>query len=207
MGRVVSITRRPHRHDHTHIRDCCRKKVYSGVKDGKPTLNLFAPTNRTRIVDGVTTRVVENRLYLDGHLAERTSDYYAQDFCGNVWYFGEDTATLDRRGRMISTDGTFHAGIDGAQPGVFMQAQPELRRKFRQEWYRGHAEDVFWATNLSSRVKVPYGTFKNALQTAETTAVEPGVLDQKHYVPGIGEVDEVALTGPREALKLVEVIS
>src|SRR5262245_55327999 len=95
--------------------------VYTGTKDGKPALDLFATTGRTKVIDGVTTRVVQDRLYLDNRLAERTSDYYAQDRCGNVWYFGEDTAELDRRGNVTSTEGSFHAGENGAQPGVFMQ--------------------------------------------------------------------------------------
>lgn len=89
--------------------------VYSGIKDGKTALDLFAPSTRTKVIDGVTTRVVEDRLFLGGFLEERTSDYYAQDTCGNVWYFGEDTAELDRRGRVITTEGSFHAGIDGAE--------------------------------------------------------------------------------------------
>jgi hypothetical protein len=141
----------------------------------------------TKVVAGVRTRVVEDRLYLNNVLHERTSDYYAQDRCGNVWYFGEDTAELDSRGRVVSTEGSFHAGVKGAQPGVFMQAQPQLGRKFRQEWYRGHAEDVFWVLNRRASVTVPFGTFRSALRTAETTALEPAVLDNKYYVKGIGQ--------------------
>ena len=169
--------------------------VYSGFKDGEAALDLFAPSTRTKVIDGVTTRVVEDRLFLDGFLEERTSDYYAQDRCGTVWYFGEDTAELDRRGHVISTEGSFHAGVDGAEPGVFMQAHPEVGRLLRQEWYPGHAEDIFAAVDLHTAVAVPYGRFQNALRTAETTALEPGVLDNKYYVPGIGQVEEVAVTG------------
>jgi hypothetical protein len=181
--------------------------VYTGTKDGKKALDLFATTSRTKTIDGVRTRVVEDRLYLSNILEERTSDYYAQDRCGNVWYFGEDTAELDRHGHVVSTEGSFHAGVDGAQPGVFMQAHPQVGRKFRQEWYQGHAEDIFKVIDLSAPVTVPYGSFRHALRTAETTAVEPGVLDNKYYVRGIGQVAELSVTGPREALKLIEIIS
>jgi hypothetical protein len=181
--------------------------VYTGTKDGKRALNLVMTTSRTRVVAGVRTRVVEDRLYLDNVLEERTSDYYAQDRCGNVWYFGEDTAELGRDGRVVSTEGSFHAGVDGAQAGVFMEAHPHVGRRFRQEWYRGHAEDVFWVLSRSSRVTVPFGSFRHALLTAETTALEPGVLDHKYYVRGVGEVAELSVKGPREALRLVEVIS
>jgi hypothetical protein len=181
--------------------------VYTGTEDGKKALDLVAPTSRTKKIDGVTTRVVEDRVYLNNVLAERTSDYYAQDRCGNVWYFGEDTAELDRHGKVVSTEGTWHAGVDGAQPGVVMQAHPQLGRKFRQEWYQGQAEDVFKVIDRSAAVTVPYGSFRHALRTAETNALEPDVLDNKYYVRGIGEVVEVAVKGPREVLRLVEIIS
>lgn len=181
--------------------------VYSGIKDGKRALDLFSTSARTRVIDGVRTRVVQDRLYLDGVLEERTSDYYAQDRCGNVWYFGEDTATLDPYGKVLDRSGSFHAGIDGAQPGVFMQAHPQVGRYFRQEWYRGQAEDVFRMVQRSTEVTVPFGAFRNALRTEEKTALEPEVLDNKYYVQGIGEVEEVAVKGPREQLVLIDVLS
>ena len=184
-----------------------RTMVYTGVKDGKKALDLVQATARTKVIDGVRTRVVEDRLYLNNVLQERTSDYYAQDRCGNVWYFGEDTAELDRHGKVVSTEGTWHAGVDGAQPGVVMQAHPQLGRRFRQEWYQGHAEDVFRVVSRSSRITVPYGSFRHVLRTEETNALEPDVLDNKYYVEGIGEVAELSVKGPREALRLVEIIS
>jgi hypothetical protein len=88
-----------------------------------------------------------------------------------------------------------------------MQAHPQLGRKFRQEWLEGQAEDVFQVIDRSARVTVPYGSFRHALRTAETNALEPDVLDNKYYVRGIGEVAELAVNGPREELKLVESIS
>jgi hypothetical protein len=184
-----------------------KTNVYTGTKDGKQALNIAQPVARTRTVDGVVTRVVEDRLYLNGVLEETTSDYYAQDKCGNVWYFGEDTATLDSQGKVVSREGSFHAGVDGAQPGVFMQAAPELDRRFRQEWYAGHAEDTFSAIDKNASIQVRAGSFTHALRTRETTAVEPGTVDNKYFVRGIGEVQELAVQGPAEKLSLVEVIS
>jgi hypothetical protein len=183
-----------------------RTLVYTGTKDRKKARDTFTATSRTKLVDGVTTRVVEDRLYLNNVLEERTSDYYAQDRCGNVWYFGEDTATLDRKGGVIDTEGSFHAGVDGAQPGVFMQANPEVGRLFRHEWYEGHAEDTFRVLSLSAPVTVPYGTFPDALKTEETTALEPDVVDNKYYAKGIGEVEEVSVQGPVEKLELVAIV-
>jgi hypothetical protein len=183
-----------------------RTFVYTGTKDAKLALDLFVPSSRTRVIDGVRTRVVQDRLYLDNVLEERTRDYYAQDRCGNVWYFGEDTAELDRTGRVLDRSGSFHAGVDGAQPGVIMQAHPQLNRRFRQEWYRGEAEDTYVARDLSTPITVPAGSFRHALRTEEFTRLEPNVLDNKYYVQGIGEVKEVSVKGPLERLVLVEVI-
>ena len=180
--------------------------VYVGTKDGKKAVDIVKPSSHTRVVDGVRTRVVEDRLYLDGVLEERTADYYAQDACGNVWYFGEDTATLDRHGKVTSREGSFHAGVAGAQPGVFMQAEPQLGRRFRQEWSKGQAEDQFRAVQRSARVTVPAGRFDHALRTGEVTDLEPGVLDNKVYARGVGELVEKAVKGPKEKLVLVEVI-
>lgn len=180
--------------------------VYGGTKDGQVAIDRFSPSPRTAVIDGVVTRTVEDRLFLNGVLEERTTDYYAQDKCGNVWYFGEDTAELDRQGNVISTEGSFHAGVDGAQPGVFMQAHPQIGRTFRQEWYQGHAEDQYSAVDLNAQVSVPYGSFDNALRTEESTALEPEVLDNKYYVLGIGEVEEVAVMGPVERLVLLTVL-
>jgi len=180
--------------------------VYTGAKDGKNALNLVAVTSRTRVVDGVTARIVEDRLYLDNVLEEKTSDYYAQDRCGNVWYFGEDTATLTPGGKVASTDGSFHAGVGGAQPGVFMQARPEVGRRFRQEWSPGNAEDTFDLVKPDTAIVVRAGHFTHALRTEETTALEPDVVDNKVYAKGIGEVVEQAVKGPVEVLRLVEVV-
>jgi hypothetical protein len=181
--------------------------VYAGVKDGERAIDVFAVSGQVVVVDGVRTRVVNDRLYLNGTLTERTADYYAQDRCGNVWYFGEDTAELDAAGRVVSREGSFRAGVDGAQPGVFMQAKPELGRWFRQEWSPGNAEDQFRVIDKNATATVPYGAFHHALRTEEITALEPGVVDNKLYVRGIGELSERSVKGPVERLSLVDVLS
>ena len=180
--------------------------VYSGITDGRQALDLVTPTTRTKLIAGVTARVVEDRVYLGNRLSERTSDYYSQDRCGNVWYFGEDTAELDRHGRVKSREGSWLSGNNGAQPGVIMQAQPELGRRFRQEWLKGHAEDQYRAISLTARVKLPFGSFRNVLRTEETSALEPRVLDNKFYAKGVGQVVERTVKGGRESLHLVEIL-
>jgi len=179
--------------------------VYNGVKDGKPQRDVVIVTHRTRVVGGVRCVVVSDRVFQGGHVAERTHDYYTQDRKGNVWYYGEDTAELNASGKVTSREGTWHTGIKGAQPGIFMPAHPRVGEHHRQEYWKGHAEDQFRVAGLHKTVTVPYGTFHNALRTTEWTRLEPGVLDSKYYVRGIGNVVESTVKGPRETLRLVSV--
>ena len=181
--------------------------VYEGTKDGKKARDVYTVTSDTKVIAGVPCIVVHDSLYLNGALEEETLDYYSQDAQGNVWYFGEDTKTLDANGNVKSTDGTFHAGVDGAQPGIFMEAQPAIGHAFRQEYYLGQAEDQYKVASLSATITVPYGSFQNAQLTNEWTALEPDVLDEKYYVKGVGEVLEEAVKGPTERLQLVSFTS
>ena len=180
--------------------------LYTGTKDGKKALDVFQVSSATKKVDGVLTRVVNDRLFLAGALEERTTDYYAQDRCGSVWYFGEDTATLDSHGKVTDRSGSFRAGVNGAQPGVYMQARPQIGRWFRQEWYRGQAEDRYRALSTSASVTVRYGSFGHTLRTEEQTALEPGVVDNKYYVRGLGVAKELSVKGGTEVLQLVDVL-
>jgi len=177
--------------------------VYSGTKDGKPARDVMTVTHSTRMIEGVPCVVVHDRLYLRGRLEERTTDWYTQDSRGNVWYFGENTAELDARGRVTSTEGTWTAGVDGAKPGIFMPAQPQLGRSGQQEYYKGHADDHYKVIGLFDTVS-PAGT-KNALLTQETTPLEPGTVDHKLYVRGIGTVLEQTEKGANERNELVSV--
>jgi hypothetical protein len=180
--------------------------VYRGSREGKPARDTVTVTANTKRIVGVDTVIVEDKGYLAGRLAESTLDYYAQDATGAVWYFGEDTAEYDRHGKVLSTEGTWLTGRDGAQPGIIMEANPVVGKRIRQEYLRGHAEDWYRVIDLARSVTVPYGSFPDALVTAEWTPLEPAVRDRKYYVRGIGEVRELAVRGPNEVLDLQRVI-
>ena len=177
--------------------------TYKGTKDVRPSREVLKVTRRTKLIDGVPCRVLDDRLYLNAHLAERTTDWYTQDAKGNVWYYGEATAELDAQGKVTNTEGSWKAGVDGARPGIFMPAHPKVGQSFRQEYYKGHAEDRFRVLGLHTTVKVPYISSTNALLTQETTALEPGVIDHKVYVRGIGTVKEETVKGGNETAVLV----
>jgi hypothetical protein len=179
--------------------------VYRGVKDGRSARDVVTVTRLTKTIQGARCTVVRDNLYLDGRLAERTTDWYAQDRAGNVWYFGEATAELDRNGRVKSREGSWQAGVHGALPGIYMPAHPAVGQRFRQEYYKGQAEDHFEVLSLSASVRVPYTSSKHALLTREWTPLEPGVVDHKLYLRGIGTVLEETVKGGDERLALVSV--
>ena len=177
--------------------------VYRGVKDGEPTRDVVHVTHRTRMIDGARCTAVTDRLYASGHLAERTTDWYAQDRSGTVWYFGEDTVELDAGGKVTSREGSWLSGVDGARPGVFMPARPTIGQTFRQEYLRGHAEDHFRVLDLHATARTPAVDSTRALLTKEWTPLEPGVVDHKLYVRGVGLVDERTARGGDERNVLV----
>jgi hypothetical protein len=179
---------------------------YRGVKDGEPSREVMTVTHRTRTIDGAETIVVKDLLYLRGKLEERTRDYYTQDDDGNVWYFGEDTAELDAKGRVTTREGTWHAGVDGAKPGIFMYAHPRVGQSARQEYLKGQAEDHFAVLRRGVAVDVPFKAFGGAVLTKEWTPLEPGVLDHKFYGRGIGTVLEQTVKGGDERNELVSFV-
>lgn len=169
--------------------------VYRGAKDGKPSREVLEVTRLTKTIQGVHATVLHDNLYLAGRLAERTSDWYAQDADGNVWYLGEDTAELDPKGHVTSTEGSWQAGVDGAEAGIYMPAHPKVGESFSQEYYKGHAEDHFRVVALGSTVQVPYARSRAAMKTREWTPLEPGAIDFKYYLRGVGTVKEQAKDG------------
>jgi hypothetical protein len=179
--------------------------VYRGLKDGKPSRDVVTVTHATRTIEAVRTTSVRDNLYVEGRLAERTTDWYAQDRAGNVWYFGEDTAELDAKGRVTSREGSWLAGTNGAEAGIYMPARPVVGRGGRQEYLKGHAEDHFRVVSLNASVTAPALSSRHALLTEEWTPLEPGILDHKLYVRGVGTVLEQTVKGGRERNALVSV--
>jgi hypothetical protein len=160
-------------------------------------------TRRTKVIDGAPCAVIRDLLYLRGRLEERTTDWYSQDAKGNVWYFGEKTAELGKTGKVISTAGSWTSGVGGARAGIFMFAHPTPGRWARQEYYKGQAEDHFKVLRTQVSVTVPYISTTHAMLTKEWTPLEPGVIDHKYYVRGIGTVLEQTAKGPLERNELV----
>ncbi|HSD22951.1 MAG TPA: hypothetical protein VLB79_01355 [Solirubrobacterales bacterium] len=169
--------------------------VYEGQKDGKSARDVMTVTRRVKEITRIRAAVVHDRLFLNGRLAERTTDWYAQDEHGTVWYLGEKTAELNARGKVTSTEGSFLNGRDGASGGIFMPAHPAVGQSFQQEAFRGQAEDRFRILTMSASIATPAVSSTMAMLTEETTPLEPGVVDHKYYVQGIGTVKEQQVAG------------
>jgi hypothetical protein len=179
--------------------------VYRGRKDGQPSRDVVAVRAKRKIIEGVDCTVVRDRLYLRGRLEERTHDWYAQDRSGDVWYLGEATAELRRDGGVRTREGSWQAGVEGARAGIFMPAHPHPGQSGVQEMYAGEAEDHFRVLDLHARVRTPAASSHHALLTREWTPLEPGVVDHKLYVRGIGTVLEETVRGGDELNELVSV--
>jgi hypothetical protein len=153
-----------------------------GAERGEMTV-----THTTKKVMGVECVVVDDRAWEGGKLIERTYDWFAQDNKGTVWYFGEDTKEYED-GKVVSTKGSWEAGVDGAKPGIIMEADPKVGHSYRQEYYKGEAEDMAKVQSLSESLTVPYGSFDHVLVTKEWTPLEPSYSEHKYYARGVGQV-------------------
>jgi len=161
-------------------------------------------TDETREIMGIAATVVHDRVFVDGELMEDTYDWYAQDAAGNVWYLGEETEEYEN-GEVVSTEGSWEAGVDGAQPGIAMLAQPEVGETYRQEFYEGEAEDVAKVFARGESVTVPAGSYDEVLVTEDWTPLDPDIIEHKFYAVGVGVVREELVEGGDEVLELIEV--
>jgi hypothetical protein len=178
-------------------------KLRGETEDGIEN-ETIAVTDRTRSVMGVSTTVLKDVVRVNGEIVESTFDWYGQDKEGNVWYFGENTAEYEN-GKIINRHGSWEAGVDGALPGIIMNADPQVTDSYRQEYYKGEAEDMYWVVATDASIKVPYGRFDNAVQVLEWNPLEPKVVVEKFYAPGVGLVGEHALSGGKENVDLLDV--
>ena len=159
-----------------------RTFFYEGTRDGAATSDKMFVTHKTKKILGVNTTVVYDRAFDEnGVLAEDTTDWYAQDKIGNVWYFGEDTKEVDEFGHVITREGTWKAGVNGAQPGIIMEAHPHVGDVYQQEFAPGVAEDGARVLSLDESACVSFGCFDHLLLTEEQTPLHPGEVEWKYF--------------------------
>jgi hypothetical protein len=158
-------------------------------------------THATRTIMGIQARVVHDVVTEDGNVVEDTHDWYAQDAKGNVWYLGEDSRQFED-GKLTSTRESWQAGVDGAQPGILLPADPSPGMAYRQE-YGAEARDTASVLSLHQRAKVPSGLFEQVLVTKEFTPLEPKLLEHDFFALGVGPVLSLTVSGGSDREELL----
>jgi hypothetical protein len=177
---------------------------YEGVRGRTPQTDDEVVLRQTKNIAGVQCTVVRDTVSEHGRPVERTFDWYAQDKQGNVWYMGEDSLEL-KNGHFVKASDSWQTGVNGAQPGIIMPANPQPGDEYRQEYYPpGQALDQAKVLRLNGSITVPYGAYTNVLVTSERSPLEPQT-EQKYYVPGVGELAERVVMGHHEEFQLVQV--
>ncbi len=159
-------------------------------------------TDRTRQIEGIDATVVHDVVSDHGELIENTFDWYAQDVCGNVWYMGEKTKEYED-GQVVSTEGSWEAGVDGAYAGIAMPGDPQVGLAYQQEYYAGEAKDAAEVLSLVEKAQVPAGRFDDVLLTKDFTPLHPKILEYKMYAPGVGPVLVVGVSGGTDREELM----
>jgi hypothetical protein len=165
--------------------------VYEGTSDGEAERVEVVVTGERRMILGISATVVRDTVSIDGEVVEDTYDWFAQDVEGNVWYLGEASQDIEN-GAVVSTAGSWEAGVDGAYPGIVMKANPRVGDAYRQEYYRGEAEDLAEVINVEA----------DRIVTKEWNPLEPEVVEEKTYERGVGMVGEEKVSGGEGTMTL-----
>jgi hypothetical protein len=182
------------------------RRVYrETAADGTRQRIVDAALNKTKVIaDGVTARVIRSTVTDDaGKVVEYTEEWFAQDRAGNVWYFGENTTSYENG--KPSKEGSFEAGVDGAQPGVQMPAKPKPGMRFRLEggYKSGAADHTVILSVGTEQVGVPYGHFGDTIMMRDYSPLEPNVAELKFYAKGVGGILSLDISGDDHREELV----
>lgn len=162
--------------------------------EGTVTRVEVTVTDQTKTIMGIDSVVVHDIVTEHGEVKEDTLDWYAQDADGNIWYMGEDTKEYEN-GKVSSTKGSWEAGVDGAQAGIIVPANPKPGLSYREEYYKGEAEDAAEVLSLRARTQLPFRKFDHVLQTRNVTPLEPDLIEEKFYARGVGMVLAITVSG------------
>lgn len=176
--------------------------VYEGVVDGERERIELDVTTETKEILGITAVGVRDINYVDGELAAETMDWYAQDRAGNVWYLGEDTQNFEN-GQPTDTEG-WEAGVDGALPGIFMPAEPGVGEAYRQNHQAGQVDDLAEVVRLGVTHSIGLGDYRDVIVVRCWSPLEPEIIEEKSYAPGVGKIYEIQIAGGEGGTELVE---
>ena len=167
--------------------------LLTGEDEGAEVELEITVLDKTKKVDGITTRVVEERESEDGELVEISRNYFAIcEETNSVFYFGEDVDFYEN-GKVVNHDGSWLAGKKGAKAGLMMPGLVLINSKYMQEVAPEVAMDRARILSIDEELRTPVGKFDGVLKTWETTPLEPGVNEFKFYAPGIGLIQDKEL--------------
>ena len=178
---------------------------FEGTRDGVARRDDMTVTAETKVIMGVTTVVVRDVASSNTEIVEKTVDWYAQDKDGNVWYFGEDTAEY-ANGKVTSTDGTWMAGVDGALPGLIMQAAPKVGEGYRQEYRPGVAEDYAKVIKTDATAGGPSGKYTNVVVTEDTDLLDKAKFEHKWFAPNVGPIGTDGMVGGHHEIRTLKAV-
>jgi hypothetical protein len=178
--------------------------LFSGTNDTGKLIEQITVTKKTRKIMNVTCVEVERTLTVNDKLANTSINWYAQDKQGNVWFFGAAVKVYNPAGKVTSTAGTWLAGSNGAQPGIVMQAVPGANLTYRQDYFKGHVEDMAQVLSLTESVTGTSGSYTDVLEIKEWSALQPNLVVNKWYAKGVGLIMSKVVQGGTQELQLTE---
>lgn len=179
--------------------------TYEGkTKEGVERVEISIP-GETEVINGVTTLVYRDKVWLNGEMIEDTRDFLAQDKEGNVWYFGEEVDNYED-GVLIDHNGSWRAGMDGAVAGIWMKAVPVVGTTYKQEYLKGEAEDMADIISVTEKLTISGKSYSNCLKTYDYTPLDPESKEYKFYCKEVGNLvlEENILTGEKVELLSVK---
>ena len=182
-----------------------RKLTFEANTEEGPEKIIIEMTEETKVIGGVTTLVYLDTVYLNGELHEVTKDYLAQHKNGDVWYFGENVDNYEN-GKIKNHAGTFIHDQDGAKAGIWMKAEQKVGDSYRQEYYKGKAEDMRDTVAVGVTVTTKLATYTDCVKVYDWTPLDKASREHKYYCPSVGSLvlNEHLETGKRaELVKVV----
>ena len=168
-----------------------KKYIYEGASEEGEERVEEMRLMETITIMGIECVVDNFKGFVDDELVEEAWDWYAQKNDGSVWYFGEAVDNYENGG-IANHDGAWKAGVDGALPGTIMLATPRNGVKYREEFFEGEAEDQAQIIHTGKEVSIDFGTFDDCIMTRNWTKLEPGLIEEKIYAPGVGLIREIS---------------
>lgn len=180
-----------------------KKMVFEADTETGPEKIEIEITGETKVIEGVTTLVYLDTVHRNGVIYEITKDYLAQHKdTGDVWYFGEEVDNYDEKGNLKDHAGTFIHGKDGAKAGIWMKAEQKIGDSYKQEYYKGEAEDIRDTIATGLTVSTKLGTFQDCVKVYDWTPLDKESREHKYYCPSVGSLvlTEHLVTGKKSEL-------